>query len=287
MANRPSAEIAITASFVHRLVAAQVPSLASLALTELSRGWDNTNFRLGDELMVRVPHRQVAAPLIEHERRWLPAIADMVDLGVPAPIHHGEPTSEYPWPWSIVPFFDGTEAARVTLASGETTARTLGTFFCQLHVAAPGDAPVNPYRGVPLAERRESFERNLDALGSTIDVDAARAIFATACAAAPATDRVWLHGDLHTRNMVVNEDLVAAIDWGDICSGDRATDLAAAFMLVPDHVATVQRISGATDHDMERARGWAINFALIYLAHCDDDPVMGDIGERLIASLVS
>ena len=287
MANRPSAEIDVTTSLVRRLLADQTPALAALELTELSRGWDNTNVRLGDELMVRVPHREVAAPLIEHERRWLPAIAEMVDLGVPAPVHHGEPTREYPWHWSVVPFFSGTEAAQATLTSEEATAQTLGTFLRQLHVVAPANAPVNPYRGVPLAERRESFERNLDALGTTIDADAASVVFATACAAPPATDRVWLHGDLHTRNMVVDGDLIAAIDWGDICSGDRATDLAAAFMLVPGHVATVQRFAGATDQDMERAQGWAINFALVYLAHCDDDPVMGEIGERLLTFLVS
>jgi len=87
--------------------------------------------------------------------------------------------------------------------------------------------------------------------------------------------------------MIVNEGrLAAVIDWGDICAGDRATDLASAYMLVPDLVSTVQDHAGATEHDWRRARGWAVNFAVIYLANSDDDPVMASLGALLLDALL-
>ena len=99
---------------------------------------------------------------------------------------------------------------------------------------------------------------------------------------------MWLHGDLHARNMIVRHGhLAAIIDWGDICAGDRATDLAGAFMLVPDQLDVVQQHAGADDATWQRARGWAANFAVIYLTHSDDDPVMGGIGLRLLDTLLT
>ena len=51
---------------------------------------------------------------------------------------------------------------------------------------------------------------------------------------------VWLHGDLHPLNLVVADgELAAVIDFGDVCAGDPATDLAVAWMVLPpaDHRA--------------------------------------------------
>ena len=96
MANRPEPEIEITQPLVRALLRDQCPALADLPLRELSRGWDNTNFRLGDDAIVRVPHRQVAAPLVLHEQSWLPILAAQLDMPIPSPIHAGAPTLDYP-----------------------------------------------------------------------------------------------------------------------------------------------------------------------------------------------
>ncbi|MBE8992763.1 phosphotransferase [Nostoc sp. LEGE 12450] len=43
----------------------------------------------------------------------------------------------------------------------------------------------------------------------------------------------WLHGDLHPRNILVEDGAIAGIiDWGDITSGDIATDLAGLIFLL-------------------------------------------------------
>ena len=186
----------------------------------------------------------------------------------------------------MTPWFEGTEAATAPLTDEHATAQRLGTFFAQLHVPAPLKAPANPYRGVPLATRAPSFFDSLVLVEGQLDTQQVAAVFDHAAAQPASEERVWLHGDLHGRNMIVQHgDLVAVIDWGDVCAGDRATDLAGAFMLTPNHLDTVQRVSATSDQDWQRARGWAAHFAIIYLAHCDDDPVMQALGHRILTAL--
>lgn len=288
MTGRPKPEIDITPELARGLLREQAPELADAPIELLGSGWDNTNLRLGDDAIVRLPHRAVAAPLVEHEQRWLPELAPRLDMAIPVPSVHGRPSTDlgYPWVWSVVPWHEGDEAATAPLSDPAATAQTLGTFFRQLHQPAPDAAPPNPFRGGPIAERRTAVDDRLELLGTRIDAASARRVFDEAASAPMTDERVWLHGDAHTRNMVVNDgDLAAVIDWGDICSGDRATDLAGAFMLVPEHLDVVKATAGADEHAWQRARGWAVHFALIYLVAGNAAPVMGAIGERLLARL--
>jgi aminoglycoside phosphotransferase (APT) family kinase protein len=288
MAGRPEPEIEITPELARALLREQAPELAELPLAMLGMGWDNTNWRLGDDLIVRLPHRKVAEPLIRHEQRWLPELAPRLDLAIPVPVVHGQPSEGhgYPWVWSVVPWNPGDEAANAPLVDPATTAEKLGTFFRQLHTAAPADAPPNPFRGGPIADRRDAVMERIEVVADRIDGTAALVAFEEAASTPTTNDQVWLHGDVHTRNMVVDDgDLTAVIDWGDICRGDRATDLAGAFMLVPDHIDVVRATAGADDDAWRRARGWAIHFALIYLAAGEAAPVMNGIGDRLLRTL--
>ena len=62
----------------------------------MGSGWDNVMVRLGDDLLVRLPRRAVAAELSAHERHWLPKLAPSLPMAVPAPIHLGRPHGRYP-----------------------------------------------------------------------------------------------------------------------------------------------------------------------------------------------
>lgn len=90
----PAAETPIDASLVRDLLRAQHPDLVHLPLEEAGEGWDNRLYRLGDALVVRLPRRQVAAALVEHERRWLAELAPRLPLPVPTPIRGVVPPSD-------------------------------------------------------------------------------------------------------------------------------------------------------------------------------------------------
>ena len=59
--NMPEAEVDVDADLVRELLREQHPDLAPLPCAEVAFGWDNVIFRLGDELCVHLPRRQIVA----------------------------------------------------------------------------------------------------------------------------------------------------------------------------------------------------------------------------------
>ena len=309
----PAAEVDVPADLVRRLILDQHPDLAGLPVRKLANGWDNVVFRLGDDLAARMPRREVAAGFLRNEQRWLPVLAPRLPLPVPEPLRIGEPGFGYPWPWSVVPFLPGRPAADTPPSDSREAAVAIGRFLGALHVAAPGDAPDNPFRGGRLAQRSATFAENLHIVAAEIDCATHAAIMRTwtAALAAPAWDRppVWLHGDPHPANILVHNGHVSAvIDFGDITAGDPATDLSLSWMLLPAEFHGTFReayrqagaapdgargdlLGGVPDEVQDplwlRARGWALNFSLVFLAHSADNPQLRAIGQRTLAAVLA
>ncbi|MFD3588272.1 aminoglycoside phosphotransferase family protein [Streptomyces sp. NPDC058683] len=285
----PAAEISVSADLVRRLLDEQHPDLADLPVEVLANGWDNLVCRLGEEFLVRLPRRAVAAEFVAHEQRWLPELAARLPLPVPAPVRVGRPTARYPWPWSVVPYFPGRIAAQSEPDDRWSAAAVLGGFLDALHAPAPAEAPVNSVRGIPLAGRAEGV---LAGLAHVDRADRATALRVwESAAAAPAWDGppVWLHGDLHPANILVDRGRISAvIDFGDITSGDPATDLSVAWMLftAEQRAALRQTCGRADDATWERARGWALALSLVFLSHSADNPLMRGIGERAFRAVL-
>jgi aminoglycoside phosphotransferase (APT) family kinase protein len=292
----PAAEIDVTPDLVRALLEHQHPDLAGLPLTPVANGWDNVVLRLGDDLAVRMPRRVLAAKLLRHEQRWLPILAPRLPLPIPAPVRIGEPGPGYPWPWSVVPYLAGEPASDAPPADFRQAAADLGHFLGALHIPAAAEAPVNPFRGVPLAQRSATFAENLVAA----DVDAAGLlpIWEHALAAPTYTGPpLWLHGDTHPANLLVAEGrLSAVIDFGDITAGDPASDLSVAWMLLPldrhDVFRDAYREAGAGESGNDdalwiRARGWALNFAIVFLAHSADNPQLRKVGHQTLNTVLA
>ncbi len=254
---------------VRALLAEQHPDLAALPLEHLDAGWDNEVYRLDGRLLVRLPRREEAAPLVEKELAWLPRIAGLaLPLPVPVPQRAGRPGPGYPRPWSIVPWFEGVPADQEKPDPSQTI--VLAEFLRALHQPAPADAPSNPFRGVPLVERAATVQERLARVlpASNTESDTVVRLWERAVAAPVSTAAVWLHGDLHPLNLLVRGGaLSAVIDWGDLTGGDPATDLACAWMLF-DHWADIDEFLdtyGAGPDLVRRAVGWAIVFATMFL----------------------
>jgi aminoglycoside phosphotransferase (APT) family kinase protein len=251
--------IEIDESTVRALLTEQHPDLAVLDLRLVDGGWDNQQWRLGDELAVRMPRTPRAPELLRTEQRWLPVLAPGLPLPIPTPVRIGEPSERFPRTWTITTWVAGEPADRAPITELDD-AEVLAGFLTALHQDAPTDAPVNPTRGVPLKTYEAGFETWMTNAPDD-RADELRAIWADALSA-PEWDRapVWVHGDLHPANIVTaSGSLAGVIDFGELCAGDPAVDLASAWVLLPGGAADPFFAAYPADNaTIRRARGWAV-----------------------------
>jgi aminoglycoside phosphotransferase (APT) family kinase protein len=282
----PSAELQIDEPLVRELLAAQHPDLAGLSLVHLDTGWDNTMFRLGDELVVRLPRRQEAVVLIENEQAWLPGLASRLPIPIPVPVRVGVASESYPWPWSILRWMPG---VTVDLeAPRDDQARVLAEFLRGLHQPAPPDAPVNDVRGCPLSARAAVVEGRLARLGDATAMITPGVVetWERSLEAAETRESCWLHGDLHARNVLVDDGrFTGIIDWGDITSGDAATDLASVWMLFDSAAVRANCLAQyqPSAARLARTKGWAVSFGAVLLeTGLVDHPRHAAMGEAIL-----
>ena len=282
----PKPEIDVGEDLIRSLLRDQHPDLADRPLVLFDTGWDNFTFRLGEDLALRLPRREAAAQLILNEQRWLPQLATRLPIPIPAPLRVGNPGAGYPWHWSVLPWLPGRAADEEAPRSDQ--AIPFAAFLRALHQPAPEDAPENPFRGCALAERASAIEERLTRLRTKTDLIGTEVeeAWRAALSAPVSTESMWLHGDLHARNTLVDHgEISGIIDFGDITSGDVATDLAAAWALFEDSGARRRVLDevGADAATRCRARGWAVSFGAMLLdTGLIDHPRHAVMGERML-----
>lgn len=272
---------------VRLLLREQHPDLADLPVRLVGEGWDNVTHRVGSDLATRIPRRRPAVPLLLNERRWLPVLAERLQIAVPTPVRVGLPSHLLPQPWHVVDWIPGDTADREALRDDQAVC--LATELKALHQPAPPAAPRNPLRGEPLRTRAAFAQDRIRTVPGLAEADRRRllAIWDDGTASDEARRRVWIHGDLHPKNVVVRDGILTGIlDWGDMSAGDAATDLAAAWTLFKSPAARA-RFWSAYDPDTSsviRARAWAVLFGA-GLA-CSGDPEHERVGRGLLGRVL-
>ena len=262
----PSGEVQVDVELVEVLLAQQHPNLATLPVRAGESGFDNFMFRLGESFAVRLPRTAAAARLLVNEQRWLLTLSDRLPLQIPVPIRVGQPAFGFPWRWSVVPWLVGATAEVSPVAAQE--AGRLASFLRALHVAAPADAPRNFERAATLNSRSAAIGERMRNLERATDVinDRIRDAWSEALQVPNDTPPTWIHGDLHARNVLTLDGTVTGvIDWGDMASGDRATDLATLWMNLGDRKAresAMRACNDVSDATWLRAKGWAVFFGV-------------------------
>ncbi len=270
-------EVVADETTVRRLLAEQHPRWSHLPLRRVpSSGTVHVLYRLGDDMVVRLPRIHGALGEAELERTWLPRLGPSLPLAVPEPLAAGEPGAGYPWPWSVYRWLEGREAGPDTLAL-PAAAADLADFGRALRAVdgtggpQPGDR--NNWRGASLDVRDASYREALAQLAGDLDVAAAERVWDEALAAGPwIGPPVWVHGDLMPANLLaVDGRLTAVIDWGCLAVGDPACDFYPAWGLLDDvGRAALRERAGLDEATWVRGRGFALSQAVIALPYYRD-----------------
>ncbi|MER6097754.1 aminoglycoside phosphotransferase family protein [Streptomyces sp. NPDC001728] len=274
-------------ALVERLVAARFPEWAGLPVRAVrSAGTDNVMFRLGDDLVVRLPRVAYAARHVEKEQRWLPLLAPHLPLDVPVPVGRAEPSDAFPMPWSVYRWLDGDDTYDVPLTDLAHAAVELGRFGAALRAVDAGDGPTS-FRGGPVTSWEEGqlpwAVRGLAADG-LVDADLATASW-EAVLRLPQWDGapVWVHGDLLPGNLLGRAGrLSAVIDFGGLGTGDPACDTMPAWTLfTADTRPLFREAARVDDATWERGRGWALAWGLVTEQYYrDTNPVLAAVARR-------
>ncbi len=276
-------EIPIDTGLVRALVNRAMPGYADLPIRRLdASGSSNAQFRLGNDLLVRLPRQPGGSATIAKEARWLPVLAPWLPVGVPEVVALFEPDCGYPESWSVVRWIDGEHPEVVTPETPadprrEDLAADLAEVVKALSQAeVPSEAVSDPalywYRGEPLATMDPVTRRNIElcrALGDfELDLDAAERLWHEAMTLPGTTDRPtprWYHADLAAENLLVRDGRLAAVlDFGGLAIGDPAVDLAVAWEVLDSRAREIFRSKlGVDDATWLRGRAWALCITLM------------------------
>ena len=260
----------IDASLVRRLIDQQFPQWRRLPIQKVEPGgWDNCTFRLGSDLIVRLPSHAAYASQVAKEQRWLPQFAAQLPVAIPMPMAMGQPSDEYPWRWSVYRWIEGETAQVARIANMQAFAVDVAHFLAALQqmetVGGPSPGFHNFYRGGNLRFYHDETMQAIRTLGDRIDAAKAMAVWEAALHTTWDDLPVWVHGDISSTNLLVqNGRLSAVIDFGCLGIGDPACDLASAwtFFFGPSRKTFRDHIA-ADAGTWARARGWVIWKVLI------------------------
>ena len=229
-----------------RLLAAQFPQWADLPIEPVpSAGTDNALYRLGDDMVVRLPRIDWAVEQVDKEHQWLPRLAPHLPLAIPVPLAKGTPGEGYPWHWSVYRWLDGENATIERIADLRQAATELARFVVALQrIDTTGGPP--PGRATPFAAcrwrcehptrtdrrpaRHDRYRRSDRGLGSS-----------------PPGTRVARPAGLGPRRpatgnlLFVEGRLSAVIDFGSLGVGDPACDLIVAWNVLSADTGNVFR----------------------------------------------
>lgn len=283
----------ITADVVVALLREQLPHWANLPVRPVDfDGNVNSSFRLGEELLVRLPSLDVLDADKEH--RWLPILAKQLPLPIPQPVAMGQPSSRFPRVWSVYRWLDGETADRRPPADRVAFAVDVAAFLEALHridaTAGPAPGEHSFWRGGPLTHYSRQIRKAIAELGDVINTTGATSVWNAAINAPYTRPPVWVHGDLAAHNLLVRDGrLSAVIDFGALAVGDPACDTVLAWTFLDGECRRAFRQRLPVDHDTwVRGRGWAIWWALYILAwYPEANPPFTLQCQRVLADVIA
>jgi aminoglycoside phosphotransferase (APT) family kinase protein len=284
-------QVDVTVEGVAGLVAEQFPQWRDLPVRAVaSDGTVNALFRLGEEIVLRLPLQSARRNALIAEQDAARRIAPHVPLEVPTPLAIGEPGGGYPFPWAAYRWIPGAPAGAATVGDWSALARDLAAFVAALRGIDTGGRGWDGHgRGGPLRRLDGDVRSALSAAAHLTDAAGLARIWDRCLAAGAGAAPVWLHADLMPGNLLLRDGrLAAVIDLGAVTVGDPAVDLMPAWNLLPAGPReTYRRALGADDGTWERGRGWALMQAIVALPYyVDTNPAMAATARHTLDALL-
>ncbi|MEM7801326.1 MAG: aminoglycoside phosphotransferase family protein [Chloroflexota bacterium] len=276
-------ELPISIKLVRQLVDQQFPQYADLPLEQVgTSGSSNIQFRLGENLIVRLPRQRGGSSSIEKEFKWTPIIGAQLPVAVPEFVGLGEPALGYSERWSIMRWLDG-ERPMVWSLDRQTSQNQLQlvndlaeVILSLRRIEFPPSSLENPqfqsYRGRSLKAYDSTMRARIEQcrLIDELDLDFDKVLLIWE-EALTLPDRVkasqahWFHGDLVAENLLLKDGrLFVVLDFGGLGLGDPTIDLHGAWELFNRQARQAFRVAiGAGEAEWLRGRAWALAVAIM------------------------
>jgi len=267
-------EFVTDVSLVRCLLASQFTQWAGLPIKPVpSAGTDNALYRLGDEMVVRLPRIHWAVGQVDKDHKWLPRLAPHLPLAVPTLLKTGKPAEGYPWHWAVYRWLEGENAVIDNIVNPVQAVIDLAGFIRALQKIDPTDGPLaskHNSRGNPLITRDGNTREAIASLDAMFDANLLTTIWDSALHVSDwDKEPVWFHGDLLPGNLLFAQGrLTAVIDFSGLGVGDPACDLMIAWNLFSGEGRDAFRKAlEVDDATWARGRGHALSQALIFIPY--------------------
>jgi aminoglycoside phosphotransferase (APT) family kinase protein len=201
---------------------------------------------------------------VEREIKHLPSIPQDLPLAVPRIEAVGVASELLPGPWFATQYLPGISGSEATLPECVRGAVDLGVTLASIHAVSTENVDNISTRGVVIETRRAFFERKLKHLPNWA-AKVSQTYFDQATRAELDSAKVFLHGDVHRSNLIVQDGRpTALIDFGDLGYGDRAGDLGGGIFTVgyEAHQEFLIAYGSVSEATVVRAFGWACYLAV-------------------------
>ena len=284
-------EVATDVALVRRLLRAQHPQWADLPIEPVpSTGTVHWLYRIGDDLVARLPRIEHGVTEIAKERRWLPMLAAALPTQVPEIVAPGAPSEEYPWSWAICCWLDGEHPDPGQLRDPHGLALDLAAVVAAIQ-RIPIDGAPRGWRQERLESRDEVTRTSLERATDLLDADALTGIWDETLVGVGRPELyTWQHGDLLPGNLLldpVTGRLRAVIDFGCTGTGDPAVDLLPAWsVLDATSRRTFRKALAVDDATWTRGRGWALSVSAPCVPYYrDTNPGLAQVALRTLAEV--
>ncbi|MEH7401251.1 phosphotransferase [Gottfriedia acidiceleris] len=226
------------------IVKIQFPKIKINVIKKIGEGFDNTVFCLNDEILLRFPRREIAVAILNVERKLLPIIFNHFELKTTVPILDGKPSELFPWPFLGYNFIAGKPPTNLNRTERILMIEPIANFLKNLHSINFDELkdinlPYDELKRLDINFRKPQAKKFIQqAIQKKLIEDEQKInhYIESLVEIKSETPLVLVHGDLHFKNMIVNEQnqLKGIIDWGDAHIGHRELDLSIIYSLIPN-----------------------------------------------------